>query len=374
MRPPLRVSVGAQATVSGTPAHSRVRSAPSGHMRAASSGVAAVSVTPSARASSCLAGWRVKSIVSAPASRDSWSASSPITPPPMTRTRSPAAGAPISSPWSVQASGSQKAPCSGSRSAGSGTAFHDGKTAYSAKPPVAVNACGDVPFTEIDPPAQACLAAPAPVVGITDDARALGYLDACATADDNARELVPERHRRGAWELAFVQMAVGPANARRLDPDQHLARARVRYRDVSRPDVMGSHQSRRAHGIPFILVTTQPRLRKEAASGALRHRLVGGCLDKPHQHRAVRHLRAFRDDLGEHAVMRGGDRVLHLHGFEHQQWLALGDGVALAAARTILTRPGIGARSVSALPAASSARANGSGIGEIVALRAVEDR
>ena len=53
----------------------------------------------------------------------------------MTSTRSPATGAPMSTPCSVQASGSQKAPCSGSRSAGSAAAFFAGNTANSAKPP-----------------------------------------------------------------------------------------------------------------------------------------------------------------------------------------------------------------------------------------------
>ena len=104
-----------------------------------------------------------------------------------------------------------------------------------------------LPFAQVDPPAAACVAAPAPVVGVTDDASAFGYLDARAAAYDNARELVPERDRRGAWELPLEQVAVGPANARRLDPDQHLARAGVRYWNVGRPDVMDSHQSRRTH-------------------------------------------------------------------------------------------------------------------------------
>ena len=49
---------------------------------------------------------------------------------------------------------------------------------------------------------------------------------------------------------------------------------------------------------------------------------------RPHQHRSVRHLRALRSDLGDGAVMRGGDGVLHLHRFQDEQRLPLDHHVA----------------------------------------------
>ena len=116
---------------------------------------------------------------------------------------------------------------------------------------VAVDACGDIPVAQVDPPAQACVAAPTPVVGVADDARALGYVDAGSTTHDNTRELMPKCHRWGARELAPEEMAVGTANARRLDPNQHLAGTRLRYADVGHADVIGGHQSRCTHEFPL---------------------------------------------------------------------------------------------------------------------------
>ena len=212
------------------------------------SGVAAVSPAPSVPASARLAGWRVRSIVSAPASCASCSASRPITPPPMTRTRSPARGAPMSRPCSVQASGSQKAPCSGSRSAGRVTRLARREDRVLGEAAVAVDAGGDVALAEVDPAAAAGVAAAAPVVGVAGDARARRR----ASTPSPRRSTMPANSWPSvtggvARELALEEMAVGAADAGRFDPDQHLAGTRRRHRHLHGTDIVRGQELCRAH-------------------------------------------------------------------------------------------------------------------------------
>src|SRR5262249_39097215 len=85
--------------------------------------------------------------------------------------------------------------------------------------------------------------ASAPIVGVADDAGALGDVDAGAAANHYAREFVPEGHRRIAREFTLEQMAIRPANACGLDAHQHLAGTGLGHRYLDCADVADADQS-----------------------------------------------------------------------------------------------------------------------------------
>ena len=116
---------------------------------------------------------------------------------------------------------------------------------------VAMDPRRHVPRAEVDLAAPAGVADPAPVVGIAGDERPLGEAHPGAAPDHPPGELVPERHRRRRGELALEEVPVGPADAGRLHPDQHLARPGLRHRHLLEAQVADGMKARRKHGFPL---------------------------------------------------------------------------------------------------------------------------
>ena len=88
---------------------------------------------------------------------------------------------------------------------------------------------------DVRPALEALLAAPAEDLVVDRDA---GFRSSSDTpspdALDDAGGLVPERHRvRVGLDHAVEDVEVGPAHARGVDPDEHLARARAVRSSIS---------------------------------------------------------------------------------------------------------------------------------------------
>ena len=126
--------------------------------------------------------------------------------------------------------------------------------------------------------------------------------DAPPRRDVDPAELVPERRRRLAQQQRMAapeRLHVGAVRQRHLDPDEHVAGARLRVRHLLDADVAGAVPAQRPHG-------TNTTLSRLAAQEELES--LGEARERQHHRLGQVELRQQRDRLA-HRLRRGRARA-----------------------------------------------------------------